>query len=750
MSDATYIALRCGSRTLEFDGERVGIPVDGAFVAPPPEPGESRRWVACTIDLMGETADDLAAVYREVWEWLDLARQGVQADDMVHSVELLVRLRGMTSTMAFDVVDGRLILPDEAVGRLTLEHRWVEDAVLELECLPFARGAMQSRSFADVALDGTAVLAINDVPGDVPALTRWIITDTSASGVINRLMLGRMSRRRGADALDADLILDAVAQTPGASGSEAGTFGGARARITMTPAYKAVARVSRSGVDANGVFRLLARVRDSSNILSAPTNLRATPVVRTVTMDHESATADNVSDTTVARTIPAPASGNVVVAVVGWNSTTITASITAGMTAPIAAARVHNGAQSIQIFVGASDGSTSVEATFSSSVAGRYIEAYSFAGLSASIHASNGASGTSATFSTGSVTTARPCMLISGFQWTSSLVSPTAGSGWTQDSIDGTRAISAYSSAAPAGGTYSHTATASGSDPFAGVIVAIPYRSMTALLTLRVVALAATTSSAASEQVTVQIPQGHAIQLDWDAGSGTPTDHVVYANDGGGWDSVYTGSAATTYVMDIAPSSPNDPPTQATAIGAQVKARIALASAAQWFDLPPVGTMLGNSAWEWLDLGMATLPPIRAHEGGRPPAWTVEVQGRYLVGDLLGSQTLDVDAVALIPAMEDATVVEYPALNLGTKRQWVIDTRRDGAVSAYLRAVDGTGEHGGLHVANASGHQIAPGSNLVPVLGAIAGGVSANPSAAEVDVTVEFVPRYRFVTGQPS
>ncbi len=752
MSDATYIALRSGSRVWEFDGERIGIPIDGAFSAPPPLPGDSRRWVACTVDLMGETADDLTAVYREVWEFLDLAREAVRADDMTHSVELLVRLRGLTTTVAFDVVDGRLALPDGAVPRLTFEHRWVEGAVLQLECLPFARGAMQSRSFTGVELDGTAILALDHVPGDVPALTRWIITDVGSAGIINRLTLGRLSRRRGAEALDADLILDATAQSPGADGSESGTFGGTRARITMTPAYQAVARIARSGVHANGLFRLLARVRDSANILGTPTNLRATMVLQTVTEVQEAATYTAASGTTASHVPGAtPTAGNTLIVVVGWNDAVITADITAGMSGVDAGTPRSTGSQQVQIFVGTADGTGTITATFSSTVAGKYVQVYEYSGLAASIVEESGANGSSTTFGVGSITTTRPCVVVSGINWSATATTPTGTAGWTQDDVNVSAAAGAWSRSAPTIATFTNAATTSGgSTAYAGVIAAIPYRTMSALLSLRVAAFAATTSSEASEQITVQIPQGYAVQLDWDAGSGTPDSYSVYANDGGGWDSVNTGSAAATYTFGVAPTSANDPPAQATAIGAQVKARVALASAAQWRDLPPVGTMLGNGAWEWLDLGMATLPPVRSHEGGTPPAWTVEVQGRYLLGDLLGAETLDVDAVALIPALEDATVVEYASLDLATRRQFVLDTRRDGAVSAYLRAVDGTGEHGGLHVANASGHQLAPGSNLVPLLGAIAGGVSADPDTEEVNVTVEFVPRYRFVAGQPS
>ncbi len=720
------------------------------------------RTITMPVIVYGATADLLWANYRAIEAQIERMRDVWAAGDMLDTngdAVFEVCFGDSTSNLFFDVLDVRLE-PAPAFGVRKPSGLYL-DCTLTLTCLPFARGTRVTGTVSGTLTSGAAsYIDIPDVRGDVPAITQWTFTDVSTtSKVINRITMGVFNSRRPIVASNLELVADATAVSPGTSGSESGTIGGTRSRLAMSAAYQNVARFDRPDVLTNGRYHAYLRVRDSSNLLTPPVNLTAVPqntVWRRQRSAGSTGTGTSASGSWAMPTLP----GSLLVQYV--TSDFVSIGTPSGWSVG-SVSGASGGSPNAAIFYKANASSESGAAAAStlsgSSVWDVVLEEWIGITITSPLDrtASDRNSAGAATLAIGPTSTPVQDeeLVLSVFRGGANPPTGIDGTDVIDNETFGALSMSAYGRMAAAV-AQSATATYSPSTDRAGVIVTfkaanVANAPLTAgLVTFRVMARGAGgTYSAASEPVTVRIAQGQAVELDWDAGRGTVADYAVYMTDStDGWvvafDSITFSGTSAIVGANLGSVGTSIPPGAGTAIPADVRVGLSLANGETIWWQDGLRTQYANGAWELLYMGVLTLPPAPTPEGATPLSWAVHVQGRHFNA----TGNLDVDAMLLLPAWGDMAQFEVPTLDLATKREWVIESHRDGSASARLQATGTHADAGQVRAVQQVVPRLRPGFCRVQWLTDVAAGVN-DVTDGKVTLNYAYTPLYRFVTGQP-
>jgi len=193
----------------------------------------------------------------------DKLRKATLTDD---GVALVWTPANSTRTVTFDVLNGQI--PELPVGTSDQARSWFQQRpifTLELTCKPYARGteALTSTASSSTPL---VTLEVANVPGDVPALGRLIVTDT-ASQTRRHVEWGLESRYYNSATsllIDSDSMTTsgfAGAQTTG-SGYDPNATGSNVVRATL---YSTPLTVCSTGDQSHiGRFRVKARISPSA------------------------------------------------------------------------------------------------------------------------------------------------------------------------------------------------------------------------------------------------------------------------------------------------------------------------------------------------------------------------------------------------------------------------------------------------------------------------------------------------------
>lgn len=203
------------------------------------------------------------------------------------------------------------------------------------------------------------------------------------------------------------------------------------------------------------------------------------------------------------------------------------------------------------------------------------------------------------------------------------------------------------------------------------------------------------------------------------------------------------GSATGVYTYTtLAGATTGNPPTSVSDAvqPTLVRSVIGLSSGVNAWAQPQTSPQIGDSAWEHLTIFRGILPPSNRSEHRADLTTLLAVQAKQATAD--STPTLDVDAFIVLPLDGQGMTVEYPGLDLATKRTWRLETNRYGEPIAYL--VDGSGnEAGPLDVLGGSltlAHY--PNVNLIYVMPEVAGGES-DVTDAKYTVSARITPRWR-------
>lgn len=230
--------------------------------------------------------------------------------------------------------------------------------------------------------------------------------------------------------------------------------------------------------------------------------------------------------------------------------------------------------------------------------------------------------------------------------------------------------------------------------------------------------------------------------LSWTVNGSGATDHRVYVKKGSAaWVYVATGSASGSYNLDsIAGASTGDPPS--TSDFGEPYARLAAGDSSLNVleTLPGVQLQTGSSP-SMVYLGREQLPPVPWGEGESGEQWAAYVQG--ITGISGSAPTLNVDALVLLPPWPQVTA-EYTELDLGTQREWWIETRRDGRTFCTLRSKSDQSVQG--WAACVGELYLPPGDCLIVVIADIAGGLH-DATNTSLTMQVDYVPQWRVFRG---
>lgn len=218
---------------------------------------------------------------------LGQARQAVANPQGGHTgVTLGVKLGSSSNMVYFDVVDGSLTIPQGAFSSPLLEQgaMWFsgsgQGVILQLECLPYARGASQALSGSPFTINkaGNFTFYEASIPGDVPALVTYEITDNSSGVVLNKLLISHKSQP-DLDSGDWDPVVDFAA---GAGGTLTGSHTDAvdsdyagDSSLLFSDGWSevGVATPGTPYADQAGVYDVYGRVYDSLTVPKPPRNL---------------------------------------------------------------------------------------------------------------------------------------------------------------------------------------------------------------------------------------------------------------------------------------------------------------------------------------------------------------------------------------------------------------------------------------------------------------------------------------------
>ncbi len=225
-------------------------------------------------------------------------------------VVLTVKAEGETSPRYLDVLSGTFPVPSSATMKLWRDLHMIWQPTLTLECRPFARGeSVTVSATAQRTNNAGAVLDVNNVPGDVPALFQLAIEDQSTSGAINKVLVNIRHEAQGGAPANAVFARPGVPAGSATSVAEPNSLDGANVRrVTPGSTWSDVASVTVTSdlTENSGLLRILPRVRDR-NGLAPPTITRITRnwsgSLSSNTTYYYAVTATNASGETIASAV---------------------------------------------------------------------------------------------------------------------------------------------------------------------------------------------------------------------------------------------------------------------------------------------------------------------------------------------------------------------------------------------------------------------------------------------------------------
>jgi len=731
------------------------------IMAPPPGPNARTRTITLNMRLRGSSADNLWANHANIAKKLEQAQDAVRRKSGV-GVTLGVKV-DTTNWIYFDVLAGEL-----SVGRIWTTGTTAE-ATLTLVCLPYGRGDAVTESATSTLTNGTgSTWLVSTIKGDVPSPARLTIEDVSTGdAVINGVHVFSRSRH-GLTSGDYDPCLELTAASPGFADTDSSSYSGSNyAALETTPTWRTVAEASRPAGAANdGMYDVLVRMRNRSPVPSAPGNLAATVSASAVTVDDIGSNYESGNSNVIAVTLTdAVATGDLVVIAfrMGRNDRTVSsiscsaAGLNSGWTLATDgvdnAALVGAGAQQLQVYwtyaTAAVVAGHTVTAEWSGTGTQRAARLYRVRGLATSSPVEQVAADkeqTTTNFATNSITTTQAYQLL--IAAATNVSAPpatynTVGS-WTRHG-DGT-GVGLWHRVVTSATSYSVTVTTGSSNTHLGTLLSLKAAAATVpSLTvgtwdLYVVAVSTTgeLSPVSGLEQAVVANTTDAISLTWDAPSaGDVASYRVYRNRGTGWGYFSTGSTSTSYVWTTESGiTSGDPALDGDFVAALMRVQVGLAGGVTMFNGPTIRSAL-SEVWEDVLAGTFQLPPILDLDAGTPAAWLLRVQGK-------GTADLDVDVAWLAPHDEPQLIARYPDYALTTKRDWVIEQRRDGRVHGRLYVDNTTTDAGQLDVLGSL--TVGPGPTQIALRLTVQGGTS-DVTDAKVIATLRYIPLYVYLRG---
>lgn len=632
---------------------------------------------------------------------------------------------------------------------------------LALECLPFARGDAYPATLTPGGTFTNGLGAygfIENIPGDAPALIRPTLADASTgTEVVNGVHLWTVS---GHGMAETDYVpaVEMVATGSGTAVTDGTSYSGANfARLVANGNWRTIAAATKpTGDDTHGLVDVWLRIRESTEVSPAPSDLAASLGTGIAQVQEKSAEFSGSGIASFSITPNQTTSeGNLLVMVVGSNlANRQVSSISPGTwqranDGMYDAYANNSGLGYCEIWYSADAasiaGAITVTPDMATSSTTHSADLYfaEYSGMRASSVVDDvaaPATGESGTPTTNSVTTTQANdLLVAAFYEVAGNNLTFSGS-FTPEYADD---LAVATSIPTAAGTYSTAWNNSGE--YAATLAAFKGASATApnltagTYTFRIVPVSSGIVGQPSDPITVVVAANQAVNLSWTAPvSESPTSYRVYWNRGAGWSYLDTGSSDTSYGFGSETGGIAGIPGADTTELSQFRLRVSLSDGTTLFTTDAFRAEVG--AWLWHAVYAATvpLPPLAALDGEIPDDWRLEVQGRH--PSL--TPNLDVD-IAWLPLHTDPQVIaEYPGLALGTKRDWVLDTRRDGVMTARLYQTGTTTTAGQPDVTRDSRLVAGPGNALVGVrlIGASGGSDVDNLKAT---LSVDVTPRWR-------
>lgn len=749
----------------------------GELIWQQPRPGSRWSVLAFQLGIYGATTDAMIGNERNIQRKLEQARAAAGPYGHGTRVTASIKLDNATSYVYADVVDGYV----DPVRVRNAGQQWMIVNV-ELLCEPYLRGdavtttvsgtiTNTTGAYATPGNSGAGGLFIADVPGDVPALARYVLTDTTGSSkYINRLRIASMWMPdvTGSAIAHSDYQnwIDDTPAGAGSATSDATAIGSAGSRITLGTAWqRAASYASPSASYARGLFDVYVRAKDSNAVLGAPTltalavgNDANMYVRQTIQVESTGATSFTPTWGTETR------AGSTLLMGAAIKSRTITFTTPTDWTAGSApATHGSDDARVAWFYIEVSAARSGAETlTVSSSVAGTVVM-YEIVGAAytSPIDRQVANTGTTTTLSVASGALAQAREMIFGIGQSADEAA-WAGTPLTTGFTD-LATVYADDTQDAAYGYARSTATTTQNMTFnvtppraqAAAIISVKQAPNLApnipTGTYEVCVVAASTGGAslspASNVAAVTVTQTDCvIAAEWDIGTGSPDHHRLYYRPVGGTWEYYAQPASsgsyTAYIIAADGGTAGDPPTF-NSNAASVRLGVALSSGTTIYYTQPVQTTLGASQWELLYLGTVPLPPMPAIDGGSPRSWIAYAQAKHAAP----SGTIDFDALILVPHQwpnSSYVEAEYTGLTLAALRAWKIETRRDGYTFGYLAQTGGDTEAGQLDVIGDC--YLGPGDTWVTVLADIGSGVH---DIVDTDYTlsVTYTPRFTYLRG---
>lgn len=608
-----------------------------------------------------------------------------------------------------------------------------------------------------------------DVPGDCPALPRLTLSDVSTNGlVINDWRIGQRSVEFAGD-YDGILPITPATGAESVSDNAVATTIASLAASTSAQTLGTIAKPSTAPY-TDGPLRLLARVRDSSPAIAAPSGITAALGGIATVASASLAPSTAASSHTISYVTPVQ--NNTMVLVIVTSSTTITTP--SGWTA--APAAVSGTAGRIAMFTKIAGSSEGTSTTISFGASTKPVIWYAeLSGLATSSVVDQTATSTGTqsgdvmTCITGTTSATAQANEFAIACVINDLNGDIVGGGsigdWS-DQFDGVYTKTGTTSTSPAAGigiavkqlTTTGAVAAGynvskhlGTGHYAGCIMTLKGAIATAptitsgTYQVRVAAVDSNGSvGPASQQFTVAITGG-AATLRWSAPAFGAVDHyrLFYRRTGQNWAYFDTADATPSYILlSDSGATAGDPPIGQVQFG-QFRMRVSLPSGINHIVGSWASTLLANSTWELISLGDLTGTPVPSLWGGDALGWTLAIDGKH---QSLGS-TLSVDAVWLVPTDE-------PNLHLFTRdddgdlgglasaRDWRYDVRPDGLASAVLLATGTTTEAGQVL---AEGQLTINTGSVVLTFAPLVGGLASDVVDCAYTVALEITPRWLYL-----
>lgn len=774
---ATAIFLSAGDGNVTDDIDLTSgdyLFVNGSLDAGRPE--GRYRVVTWLVEIHSATADGMWNSLEAIETKFRQARAAAGAYGHGTRVTLSVKLEGATNYSYFDIVDGNCYVPDEAMNGPALAANWLQPVVVTALCEAAIRGdavtttvtgtvTLTDGTFATPGNTGSGGVFLANVPGDLPAVARVTLSDVSTnSQIAQRFRIGSFAlddpTGSGIAQADVDPWIDAAAAGSGTSATDSSSFMGADyISSSLVPSFQRMAQFAKPAAQfTTGLLDVFGRVRDSNTNMGFPGSLSLTYAPGRAIPTRQANGYSSGGSASATITIPRPAptkAGSLQLLFVGLQGNqTITAT---GWTAGPTVTHGSNNAQAA-IFYKTESASESGDITVTLSGAIR-CEAYWVEIVGATYSApidksvTNTATGASSVACTSGVL-AQAHEQVFMCAWSSAGTSHSNSETTftnTGDVYDASRRFSVVVSRASATTSGSVTITGASGDWAAAMVTIKQQPNLYSLgsdtYQVQVVAVDSSGNmSLPSSAVSLDVDSSSAgvILAEWTAGSpNAAVDHyrLYYKRGSNAWEyyAMPATKAYTAYILAADEGTTGDPPTVAPVL-ATFRYGVALSSGTTVFYAPAVQAVIGSANWEWVYLGTIPHPPMPAPDGGMPRDWV----GYLDAAHESGAGTLDVDGIVVFAHGSPYLEATYPGLDLATKRDWVLEQRRDGRVFGYLAETGTDTEAGQVDVIGDL--QIGPGDTWLTIVGDVAGGVS-DVDDLKVTVVVTYVPRFLHLRG---